>query len=71
MKKPQQKTSVKYPKGWNEKSIRELAEHYEKQSEDEAVAEDEAAWRSTRTTMMAIPVKLVPKVQKMIAKMAG
>jgi response regulator of citrate/malate metabolism len=70
MKKPKSKTPVKYPKGWNQKTIHELAEHYEKQSEAEAAAEDEAAWRSTRTTMMAVPVKLVPKVQKMIAKMA-
>jgi len=71
MKKPGTKTRVKYPKGWNEKSIRELAEHYEKQSEDEAAAEDESAWRSTRTTMMAVPVELVAKVQKMIAERAG
>jgi hypothetical protein len=71
MKKPKTTSPVKYPKGWNEKTIRELAEHYEKQTEDSAAAEDEAAWRSTQTTMMAIPVKLVPKVQKMIANMAG
>ncbi len=65
------KTPIKYPKGWNAKRIKELADHYENQSEDEAVAEDEAAYRNTRLTMMAVPVKLVPKVQKMIAKLAG
>lgn len=65
------KTAIKYPKGWNAKQIKDLADHYENQSPDEAVAEDEAAYRSTRLTMMAVPVKLVPKVQKMISKLAG
>ena len=30
---------TKYPKGWNAKQIKELADHYERQSEDQAVAE--------------------------------
>lgn len=65
------KMQAEFPKGWNEKKIRQLIDHYENQSEDEAVAEDEAAYRNTRQTIMAVPVKLVPKVQKMIAKLAG
>ncbi len=65
------KKRIKYPKGWNARQIKDLAEHYENQSQDEAVAEDEAAYRSTRMTMMAVPVQLVPKVQKMITKLAG
>src|SRR6266508_3753872 len=32
--------------GWNEKKIREVVEHYENQTDDEAVAEDEAAFRA-------------------------
>jgi hypothetical protein len=67
MKKPMNK----FPKGWNARKVKELARHYEKQSEGEAAAEDEAAYHSTRTTMMAVPVELVPKVQKLIAKRAG
>ncbi|MFI5378497.1 MAG: hypothetical protein ACHRHE_04310 [Tepidisphaerales bacterium] len=65
------KTQAKYPKGWNAKQIKALADHYENQSEDQAVAEDEAAYESTRLTMMAVPVELVPKVQKLITKLAG
>jgi hypothetical protein len=61
----------KYPKGWNAKSIKALAAHYDKQSEADAAAEDNAAYKSTRLTMMAIPVELVPKVQRLIAKRAG
>ena len=61
----------RYPKGWNARSIKALADHYDHQSEDDAVAEHEAAYRSTLVTMMAIPVELVPKVQKLLAKRAG
>ncbi len=61
----------KFPRGWNERSIKALIRHYENQSEDEAAAEDEAAYRSTRTTMVAVPVELVPQVQKLIAKRAS
>jgi hypothetical protein len=61
----------RYPKGWDAKSIKALAEHYDNQSEADAVAEDEAAYRSTLVTMMAIPVELVPRVNKLLAKRAG
>lgn len=66
-----EKDPNRYPKGWDARSIAALADHYENQSEDEAVAEHEAAYRSTLVTMMAIPVELVPKVQKLLAKRAG
>ena len=61
----------RYPKGWDAQSIKALAEHYDNQSEDDAAAEDEAAYRSTLVTMMAVPVDLVPQVQKLLARRAG
>src|SRR2546423_1110848 len=51
----------KLPKGWTEKSIRALADHYDNQSETEAATEDNAAYKSTRLTIMAGPVEDVPK----------
>ena len=33
-----------YPSGWDEARIRKLAEHYDKQTEDEQVSEHEAAF---------------------------
>jgi hypothetical protein len=60
-----------YPKGWNRKRVQALIDYYDKQSDDEAVAEAEAAYKKITTTMMPIPVELVPKVQKLIAKRAG
>ena len=38
------KKKQKYPAGWNEERIHALAEHYDNQSEDEQVAEHEAAF---------------------------
>jgi hypothetical protein len=57
-----------FPEGWDEERVRRVLEHYEKQSDEEAVAEDEAAYESTTHTAMDIPVELVPKVRELIAK---
>lgn len=48
--------------------MRRVLEHYERQTEDEAVAEDEAAYESVTETMMGVPVEIVPLVREMIAK---
>jgi hypothetical protein len=42
--------------------------HYESQSEEEAVAEDEAAAESHADTVMTVPKPLVPAVRELIAK---
>jgi hypothetical protein len=60
-----------YPKGWDEQKVRKVIAHYENQTEDEAVAEDEAAYHAPTHTMMAVPVELVSAVQKLIAKRSG
>jgi hypothetical protein len=36
----------KYPAGWDERRVRRVLEHYETQSDEEAVAEDEAAYEA-------------------------
>jgi hypothetical protein len=57
----------KFPPGWDEDRVRQVLEHYETQSDAEAVAEDEAAYESTTETMVAVPVELVPRVLELIA----
>jgi hypothetical protein len=59
---------TKFPQGWNEDRVRKLLEHYDAQSDEEAVAEDEAAYDSITHTAMDVPVDLVPKVRELIAK---
>jgi len=38
----------RFPPGWDEERVRRLIERYESQTEDEAVAEDEAAMQPKR-----------------------
>ena len=35
----------RYPKGWDEKRVRMVLSHYEDQNEEEAAAEDDAAFK--------------------------
>ena len=58
----------KYPDGWDEERVRRVLEHYELQSDEEAVAEDEAAYEAATHTLMQVPVELVPVIRELIAK---
>jgi hypothetical protein len=58
-------SAQKYPRGWNEARVRRVLEHYESQSDEEAVAEIATAFESTT---MEVPVALVPEVRRLIAK---
>jgi hypothetical protein len=58
----------RFPPGWDERRVKRVLEHYEGQSDDEAVAEDEAAWEKTTHTKMDVPVDLVEAVRELIAK---
>ena len=57
-----------FPPGWDEDRVRRVLDHYETQSDEEALAEDEAAFESTTHTVMEVPVELVPAVRELIAK---
>ena len=59
---------AKYPAGWDEDRVRRVLAHYERQTDEEAVAEDEAAYQSTTHTAMEVPVELVPAVRGLLAK---
>lgn len=61
----------RYPKGWDRKRVGDVIAHYESQSDEQAVAEDEAAYTATDFTMMQVPKRLVPAVEKLLAKRAG
>ena len=57
-----------FPPGWDEARVRRVLEHYEAQTDEEAVAEDEASFEATTHTAMEVPVDLVPAVRELIAK---
>ena len=56
----------KFPKGWNEKRVNKVLKHYEKQTQEQAVAEDEAALKRKNETL--VPSELVPAILEMISK---
>ncbi len=58
----------KFPPGWDEKRIQDVIAYYETQTEDEAVAEAEAALANEEQTIIAIPKELVPAVRELIAR---
>jgi len=58
----------KFPPGWDEERVRRVLEHYESQTEEEAVAEDEAAYEDTGQTMVGVPNDLLPAVRELLAK---
>lgn len=60
--------SNKFPAGWNEDRVEQLLAHYEEQTEEEAVAEDEAAFADQTQVVMGVPLELVPVVRELIAK---
>ena len=61
-------SQTKFPPGWDEERVRKVLAHYEEQTEDEAVADDEAAFKSRDQTMMEVPNDLVPAVRELIAQ---
>ena len=61
----------KFPPGWDEKRVRKVLAHYENQTEDEAVAEDEAAYEAKGQTVMIVPTKLVPAIRQLLGRRRG
>ncbi len=56
----------KFPSSWDEEKVKRVITHYEHQSEDEAVAEDEEAFKHEGLTFIEVPVELVPKIRELI-----
>jgi type II secretory pathway component PulC len=57
----------KFPEGWSGERVRRVLAHYEEQTEEETVAEDEAGVESSET-VMSVPHELVPVIREIIAK---
>jgi hypothetical protein len=61
-------SQTKFPPGWDEERVRKVLRHYEGQTEEEATAEDEAAFEDRAQTFMEVPNDLVPEIRSLIAK---
>ena len=59
---------TQFPPGWDEARVRRVIEHYEAQTDEEALAEDEASFEATTHTAMEAPIEFVPAVRELLAK---
>ena len=57
-----------FPPGWDATRIQELLDYYERQTDEEAAAEHEAALSRPGHTLMEVPTELVPAVREIIAE---
>ena len=60
-----------FPPGWDAERVKRVLAHYESQSEEEAVAEDEAAFEDLGQTVIEVPTEIVPAIRELIAKHKG
>ena len=57
-----------FPEGWNAERVKNLIDYYERLSEDEQVAEDEAAVAERPgQAIVSIPEELLPAVRHLLA----
>ncbi len=58
----------RFPPGWDEERVRRVLAHYEDQTEDEAVAEDEAAFEDQSQTFIEVPNDLLLEVRRLLSR---
>jgi hypothetical protein len=60
--------NTRYPAGWDAERVKKLIDYYEGLSEDEQVAEDEAAVAEKSVqAVITIPEELLPAVRQLLA----
>jgi hypothetical protein len=57
-----------FPPGWNEERVSRVLAHYENQTDEEALAEDEAVFKSKERTVVEVPVELMPVIREVLAQ---
>ena len=57
-----------FPPGWDEARVGRVLEHYEDQTDEGALGEDEASLEDPTGTLMEVPVDLVSAVRQLIAE---
>lgn len=60
--------SNEFPPGWDEQRVREVLDFYERQTDEEAAAEHEAALSRPHQTLMEVPTELLPVFRQLIAE---
>ena len=58
----------RFPPGWDEERVRATIQHYDSLTDDEWVADDEAAFEDTSHSVMVVPNGLVPAVRALLSE---
>jgi predicted RNase H-like HicB family nuclease len=65
-------TQTEFPGGWDEERVNRLIAHYESLTEEEQVAEDEAAVTEQKgQTVITVPETLLPTIRQLLAEQSG
>ncbi|MBA4180028.1 MAG: hypothetical protein C0506_05510 [Anaerolinea sp.] len=62
-------TEQELPEGWDHDRIQRMLSFYENQTDDEAVAELEAAWNDPHSAFVQVPHELLPAVRALLLGM--
>jgi hypothetical protein len=58
----------RFPPGWDEERVKQLIAHYDSLTEEEQVAEDEAAVAEQKgQTVITVPETLLPAIRQLLA----
>jgi len=57
-----------FPRGWDENRVKQVIAYYDNQTEDEELAEYEAAMKIEGESVMVVPTELVPEIRRLIAR---
>jgi hypothetical protein len=58
----------RFPRGWDEEKVRQVLAHYETQTDEQAAAEDVAALKKNRLTLVQVPSELMPVIREILAQ---
>lgn len=62
-------SKLQFPPGWDEDRVKRLIAHYDALSEEEQVAEDEAAVAvQAGQTVITVPETLLPAIRQLLAE---
>ncbi len=57
---------TEFPDGWDEARVQRVLTHYEKQTDDEAVAGDKRAWADKEASAVQVPNAILAEVLALI-----
>jgi hypothetical protein len=57
---------AKLPEGYSENRIAMIAAHYDSQTEEDALAEDQTAWGDSSLTWVQVPEQVLPAVMDLV-----